>query len=88
MDIWALLDIVCSVIAGLVLLWVWYAHFKHHSTRRVWKCYRFQGGGVLVSPKRMTLSEVTLWLGRSVGAEVASVDELYGFIFYRPKGGG
>lgn len=73
-----------SVLAILVGMW---RYLHPGQDRHIWRCVRYQGGGVLVTPKAMTLAEATDWLGKCANVEVAHVDTNYGFIFYRPRGG-
>jgi hypothetical protein len=81
---------VIEILSGLAVLAVLSIMWRYHHPgpdRRIWRCVRYQGGGVLVSPRRMSLEEVTQWLAESANVEVAHVDENYGFVFYRPRGG-
>jgi hypothetical protein len=85
MSLMTLIDFIGSSVLFIILLWIWYVHFRARS-RRIWNCVRYFGGGRLQSPHPMTLEEVTKWLARDNNAEIGHVDEDHGFIFYRPRG--
>lgn len=67
-----------------VLIAVYVIHIRQPK-KRIWRCHRFFGGGVMSTPEPMTLQQATVWLGES-GCEVSHVDHEHGFIFYRPRG--
>lgn len=83
---------VIELIGGLLILAIggtmWRLYWPGpREEKRIWRCFRYQGGGGLVSPGEMTLKEATRWLGHDCNAEVAHVDYDNAFIFYRPRGG-
>lgn len=80
---WFDVFVTLAILATLAAL---YFYHIRQPKRRVWRCFRFHGGGVLDTPRPMTLEQATRWLGIS-GMEVAHVDYEHGFIFYRPRGG-
>lgn len=77
-------DFIVTLFILSILLMMWFWHFRNKA-RRIWRCYRYHGGGVLQTPRPMTLQEATVWLGES-GCEVSHVDTEHSFIFYRPRG--
>lgn len=83
--IWTLLDFAGSAIVLVVLIAIWFFHFREQPQRRIWRCIRYQGGGKLTTPRPMTLEEVTRWLARDNNAEIGCVDQENGFVFYRPR---
>lgn len=51
----------------------------------IWRCYRYGGGGTLLTPKAMTEDQATAWLVRVIQGEVAYIDRDHHMIFYRPR---
>lgn len=76
-----------SGLTVLAILWMMWRYHHPGPEKRYWRCVRYQGGGVLTTPKKMTLAQVAEWLGKTANVEIAHVDENYGFVFYRPRGG-
>lgn len=84
---WQVIEIIGGLLVVLIgaAMWIW--HWPGREPKRIWRCFRYQGGGALVSPGEMTIKEATAWLGHDCNAEVAHVDYNNAFIFYRPRGG-
>jgi len=85
---WAWADFVGTIIILCVLWLIWWYHFREgREPRKIWTCVRWHGGGRLITPRPMTVSEAAQWIGQSVNAEVGHVDEPNAHIFYRPRNG-
>lgn len=82
---WWIIETATGLVIFAILVGMW-IHLHPRPERRVWKCVRFHGGGMLITPREMSMEEVGDWLGR-LNSEVSHVDHVYGFVFYRPRGG-
>jgi hypothetical protein len=84
---WSMIVEAGGLILVAIVMWFAYRSYLSRPYRRLWMCVRFHGGGRVMTPKPMSVDEVTEWLGRIHG-EVSHVDQENGFVFYRPRGGG
>lgn len=55
------------------------------STRHVWQCVQFHGGGNIYTPRPMSKADACEWAGRL--GDIAYVDETHHKIFYRARSG-
>lgn len=84
---WWIIETVSGLVVLAILLGLWMFHHPGPPERRIWKCIRFHGGGQLVSPRKMSIEEVTQWLAHENNCEIAHIDYECSFIFYKPRGG-